>query len=541
MPDQPSDGHNGPIEDVDVVVVGAGMAGLYAVYKFRELGLSVQGFEAGAGVGGVWYHNRYPGARVDAESISYSYYFSPELYREWRWSEKLAAQPELLRYFDHVADRFDLRRSIRFSCRVTSAVWNPDAARHVVTASTGPSVRCRYLIMACGHLSAPRKPGFDGLDTFEGEWLQTARWPHSPVRFEGRRVGVIGTGSSGVQVIPPIAGEAEHLTVFQRTANFGIPAQNTPADPAIHKSISDRVHDAYEELLETPAALFAELPTGRACDFTPAEQLELLEKRWTLGAQNMNLVFTDQGTNPYSNEIVAEFVRMKIREIVRDPQVVSKLLPREYPISTRRLAVNNGYYETFNRENVTLVDLKAEPIVHFDATGIQTTHSHFDLDLVVFALGFEAFRGAIDATGIRNAAGEAPTDKWTRGPQSYLGIMTSKFPNLFFVTAAGSPSVLANLFVQSEYHVNLIAEIIQHAESVGATTIEPTAEAEAAWSTHVDDLARPMLRRHHPNYMVHINSDDGSRAFIPYPAGFNRYHHEVRQYIGNDFDGLVFK
>jgi cation diffusion facilitator CzcD-associated flavoprotein CzcO len=484
----------------------------------------------------------YPGARVDAESIVYSYLFSPELYADWKWSEKLAAQPEIMAYFHHVAERFDLRRSIRFDCRVTGALWDPDAARYTVHTATGPDVRARYLVMAVGHLSSPRPPAFEGLDTFAGEWVQTSRWPKDrTVDLAGKRVGVIGTGSSGVQVVPKIAEQAAHLTVFQRTANFCIPAQNTPADPELHSRLSSDVPGLYRDLLTTPALLYMKPQAGKASDFTPAEQQALLEERWTLGAQHMNYVFTDQGSNSHSNEIVSEFVRSKIRQIVKDPDTVSKLLPREYPISTRRLGVNIGYYETFNRENVSLVDLKAEPIVRFDETGIQTTHSHVDLDTVVFALGFEAFRGSIDATGIRNPAGEAPTDKWTRGPQSYLGPMTSGFPNLFFIAAAGSPAVLANLFPLSEYHVNLVAEIIAHLESVGATTVETTPEVEAAWSAHVDDQAKPLLRRVYPNYMVHINRDDGSRRFIPWSSGFDRYHKEVREIVENDFDGFVFK
>jgi cation diffusion facilitator CzcD-associated flavoprotein CzcO len=527
------------IPTVDVAVVGAGMAGLYALYKFRESGLSVQGLEAGSDVGGVWYHNGYPGARVDTDSASYSYFFSPELYEEWQWSERLAGQPEMLRYFNHVADRFALRDLIRFDSRVISAQWHPEMSRYVITTSDGFSMASTYLVMATGQLSEPRKPGFEGLDDFAGKWLQTSRWPANPPSFEGHRVGVIGTGSSGSQVIPPLAEVADHLYVFQRTANYGIPAQNDGGDVALRQRITGRVREAYDELINSPSGIFRDPATGRAEDYTPAEQRRLCEERWSRGAQNMNHVFSDQSTNIKANDIVAEFVRHKVRSTVKDPDTVSKLLPREYPIGTRRLAVSKNYYETFNRENVSLVDVKAEPITRFTPTGIQTTHSHVELDIVVFSIGFEAFNGPLVEAGIRNEHGHAPTDRWARGPQTYLGLMTSGFPNLFFVSGAGSPSVLANFFVLSEYQINLIAEIIEHAQGQNAT-IEVTPEAESAWSSHVDDLAKPFLRRAYPNYMVHINTD-GSRAFVPYPAGLGRYHREVRDAIEDDFRGFVFE
>jgi cation diffusion facilitator CzcD-associated flavoprotein CzcO len=526
--------------DVDVVVVGAGMAGIYAIHRLVELGFTVQGLEAGGDVGGVWYHNRYPGAHVDVESLSYSYMFSSELYNEWTWSKRLAGQPEILAYLNHVADKYGVRERIRFNARVTRAQWDESERMYTIAYAEGPAVTCRFLVMATGHLSAPRDPEFEGLADFEGEWVQTAEWPEHDVEFAGRRVGVIGTGSSGTQVIPVVARQAGHLTVFQRTANYGIPAQNGPNDEDLYASIRGDVDGAYRRLLGSPAGILRESAVGPAGQYSRSEQLELLEERWRRGANDMNLVFTDQGINQKTNDIVAEFVRDKIRRIVNDPDTISKLLPREYPIGTRRLAVNTGYYEAFNRENVDLVDIRADPIVRFTPAGIQTLKRHFDLDLVIFAIGFEAFTGSIRGADIRNQSGEEPTARWGRGPLTYLGLMTAHFPNVFFISGPGSPSVLANLFTQSVYHVDVIGGLLVHMREIGSTRVEPDEDAEREWSTHVDDVAKPLLRRMSPNYMMHINSDDGSRVFIPYAGGLGRYVEEVDDAIARNYAGFVF-
>jgi cation diffusion facilitator CzcD-associated flavoprotein CzcO len=536
---EPTTGAAADATSYDVVVIGAGIAGLYAVHHLVGLGYSVVCLESGAGVGGVWYHNRYPGARVDVESLSYSYFFSPELYQEWNWESKLASQRELLAYFEHVAERFDLYRHIRLNSRVVSADWDPERRTYSVATEPGERFTARFIVMATGHLSRARKPDFPGLDEFEGQWVQTAHWPAEDVPYAGKKVAVLGTGSSGVQVIPELAKTAAHVTVFQRTANFGVPAQNAPIDPDELAAIRAHVPEVFEELLQTAAGTFARPPEGPAWTYTPEQQLEILEQRWAMGAHNMQRVFADQSYNQYANDVVGDFVRSKVRNLVTDPDTASKLLPREYPMGTRRLAVNSGYYEAFNRPNVSLVDLKADPIERITKTGITTLRRHYDVDLIVFALGFEAFNGSILGANIRNERGDVATGNWSRGPRSYLGLMTHGFPNLFFITGAGSPSVLANLFVQSSFHGNVIGEILTRMKQDGFTRIEPTQEAEEEWSEHVDDVAKHLLRRSSPNYMVHINKDDGSRRYKPYAAGLNRYVEEVRKVLDNDLEGFL--
>jgi cyclohexanone monooxygenase len=541
MSPEPIQTNCGSRPDYDVVVVGAGLAGIYAVHRFVQQGLTVQGFETGRSVGGVWFHNRYPGARVDVESLSYSYYFSPELYREWKWSEKLAAQPEILAYLDYAAEKFDVKRRFRFGCQVVKAQWDARRGIYEVYSSSGLEATCQFLVLATGHLSEARKPNFTGLDEFEGTWLQTAHWPENPPDLDDRRVAVIGTGSSGVQVIPTLAERAKHLYVFQRTANYGVPARNGPLDEAQYENICNRVTDVYQELLSGATGMLVTPATGRAIDFSPEERSALLQQRWQMGGGNLNMVFSDQGTNQWSNDLVADFVRAKVAEIVKDPDVASKLIPREYPIGMRRLAANTNYYETFNRSNVTLIDIKADPIERITKTGIKTRRAHYDLDIIVFAIGFEAFTGAIDRANIRNSDGMQPSDRWKRGPLTYLGLMTVHFPNLFFVTGPGSPSVLANLFVQSVYHADVIGDLISYMREHGYARVEPTEKAEAAWSQHVDDVAKPLLRRNVPNYMIHLNRDDGSRVFIPYAAGLNRYVGEVAKVIDAGYEGFIFK
>jgi cation diffusion facilitator CzcD-associated flavoprotein CzcO len=516
------------------------MAGIHAVHRFVQQGLSVQGFETGAGVGGVWFHNGYPGARVDTESLYYSYYFSPELFREWKWSERLAAQPEVLDYLNYAADKFDVKRHFRFSCRVTKAQWDADRRQYEIYSAAGLEATCRFLVMATGHLSEARRPDFAGIDGFGGPWLQTSHWPAQPPQLSGKRIAVIGTGSSGVQIIPQLAETAEHLYVFQRTANYGVPAGNGPLDEPQYEANAERVTDVYRELLRTSSGMIVTPASGRAIDYSPRERRALLEQRWAMGGHNLNLVFTDQSTNQWSNDIVSDFVRSKVSEIVEDPDVASKLIPREYPIGMRRMASNTNYYETFNRPNVTLVDIKADPIQRITRTGIRTLRGHHVLDVIVFALGFDAFTGAIDSANIRNAELDQPADRWKRGPLTYLGLMTANFPNLFFITGPGSPSVLANLFVQSIYHARTIGDLIAYMNLNGYTWVEPTEAAEAEWSRHVDELAKPLLRRSTPNYMLHLNRDDGSRVFIPYSAGLNRYVDEVDAVVRAGYEGFSF-
>ncbi|MCU1478847.1 MAG: cyclohexanone monooxygenase [Subtercola sp.] len=531
------DAEGGP--DYDVIVVGAGLGGIYAVSRFVKDGLSVFGVEAGADVGGVWYHNRYPGARVDVESYFYSY-FDEDLYREWQWNERYPTQPEILRYLNFAADRLDVRRHFRFSTWMTGAQWHPQTNSYTVTTDTGLSVTARYLVMTSGQLSKPRKPNFAGIDDFEGEWYQTSQWPERGVDFAGQRVGVIGTGSSGVQTISAIAPQAGELVVFQRTANYTIPAVNGALDQQRYRQIAEAVDETWGEMLAHPGGALTPLPTRAAFDYTDTERAEVLEKRWAYGGHAMNAVFTDQGTNMASNDIVSEFVRSKIRQLVDDPETAQILSPVDYPIGSRRLCVCSGYYETFNRENVSLVDIKNDPIVRITPTGVQTESGHVDLDVLVFAIGFDAFTGALDNANVANEHGSHPSDSWKRGPRTYLGLMTTGFPNLFIVTGPGSPSVLINFFAGNVQHIDFVADLISYMTAHEYTRVEPDLRAQDAWTQHVADVSSKLLRLNVENYMVHVNRDDNTRVFMPYAGGLSAYIARCDEIVASGYEGFVF-
>lgn len=523
--------------NVDVIVVGAGLGGVYAVHRLRQQGLTVQVFEAAPDVGGVWYHNCYPGARVDIESHDYCYFFSAELYRDWQWSERYAAQPEILAYIRHVADRFDIRRHIRFNTWVDSLHW--DGARWRATTRDGAVVSARFVVMAAGNLSAAKTPDFPGLDTFRGEWVQTSHWPQREVQLAGRRIAVIGTGSSGVQTAPAVAPVAQHVYVFQRTPNYSVPAHNGPPDSGVREKTVADVPKMRESLLNNAGGSHVRIGKKRAADFAPDEMREELERKWAVGGHGMNGVFADQGSNLAANTIVSDFVRDKIRAIVRDPRVAERLCPHDHPMGTRRLCVDTGYYECFNRDNVTLVDARDEAIVGIEPDGIRTTRRLIPLDLIIFALGFHAFTGAFDRIDIRNTAGARPTDHWTRGPRTALGLMTDGFPNFFSLTGPGSPSVLANLFIQNEFHADWIADLIGFMDRHGHATVEPTPETVEAWTQHVAEVAQSVLRLKVRNYMVHENAD-GSRVFIPYIGGLGRYVRHCRAVAETGYEGFAF-
>ncbi len=527
-------------DDCDVVVVGAGFGGLYAIHRLRQIGLSVVGFEAAPSVGGVWWHNRYPGARVDVDSLDYCYYFSPKLFADWQWTERYASQDELLRYLNHVADDFGIRRQIRFGSRVTSAQWLPHRQRYHVTTEQGDSVACRFLVMTTGNLSVRRSPDFPGLNDFTGEWVQTSHWPEHEVDLRDRRVAVIGTGSSGIQAVPVIAEEARELYVFQRTPNYSAPARNGPLDVEAWRRIRKDVPGARAELMRRPVGTRVRRAERRAGEYSPAERSAAIEARWNFGGQGLNLVFSDQGTNQTANDYVADFVRERIRATVKEPRVAELLCPKDHPIGSRRLCLDTNYYETYTRDNVTLIDMRAEPIERITSSGIQTADRHYDVDLIVFALGFHAFTGALNSAGIRNARGAAPTDRWQRGPRTYLGLMSAGFPNLFSVTGPGSPSVLANMALGNEHHVDFIADCITYMLEEGYSTVEPTREAEDQWTEHVADCASSLIRLRVKNYMVHVNDDDQSRVFIPYSGGFDRYVRHCDEAKERNFAGFQF-
>lgn len=526
--------------DYDVVVVGAGSGGIFAVHELVAGGFSVLGIEAAKDVGGVWYHNRYPGARVDVESYFYCY-VDPKVYSGWKWSERYAAQPEILAYLQYSADQYGVREHYRFSTRVAAAVWDEKSDRYDVTLSTGEMLWARYLVMAAGQLSHARKPPFAGLDSFEGRWVQTSHWPEDHVEVSGKRIGVIGTGSSGVQVVPPLAREAAHLYVFQRTANYSVPAQNAPSNEEILRNIAASTDEVWRELTSDPGGNRNLTGTTSATELSPEECRLRLEAHWAWGGHGMNAVFPDQGRNLETNTLVADFVREKIREKVNDPAIAETLMPTEYPIGSRRLCVDVGYYETFNRDNVTLVDIKKDPIERIVPHGLRTKSGRqYELDLLVFAIGFEAFTGSIDQIDIRNKAGERPTDRWVRGPRTFLGLMTTGFPNLFLLTGPGSPSVLANMIIGNMQHVRYVKDLLVYMRERSYTRVEPQENAEREWGEHIAEQARMLLRLGVENYMVHVNRDDQSRVFIPYAGGLNRYVEHAERVKQGGYAGFCF-
>lgn len=526
--------------DFDVIVVGAGMGGIYAIHRLLREGLSVQGFEGAPGVGGVWHHNSYPGARVDVEGYYYSYHFDPGLFREWHWSERYPSQPELEAYLNFAADRYGVKPHIAFDNWVTEAQWVEDGRYYRVTTDAGRVVTARYLVMATGQLSKPRRPGFPGLDDFAGEWVQTSHWPKPTIPLDGRRIAVVGTGSSGVQTIVAVAPVAEHLTVFQRTPNYSAPAYNAPVSDDTHASYADRAGAIWDYIIHSGGG--GGFPVGivKATQLTPQEQQERLEEHWAWGGQAMVAVFPDQGTDIETNRIVSEFVEQKVRAIVADPVTAEALAPNAYPIGTKRVAVDLGYYETYNRDNVTLIDVNADPIERIIPEGIRTAGGDHPVDLIIFALGFDAFTGSLDNANIRNAKGLQPSDGWKRGPRTYLGLMTRGFPNLFIMTGPGSPSVLANMFSGNVHHGDYIAELLAWMRDNGHTRIEPSGVAQDEWTAHVQAVATPFIRLSVDNYLVHVNADDGSRVFIPYIGGFARYFEACAEVAADGYRGFEF-
>ncbi|MFI4973892.1 MAG: flavin-containing monooxygenase [Caulobacterales bacterium] len=506
--------------EVDAVVVGAGFGGMYMLHRLRELGFSVQGFEAGADVGGTWYWNRYPGARCDVPSLFYSYTWSEDLQREWRWTEKYAAQPEILRYAGHVADRFDLRALIAFETRVTSAIFDDAAGLWRVETDRGDVIAARYCIMATGCLSAPRKPAIAGADSFRGPTYHTGQWPHEGVDFTGLRVGVIGTGSSGIQSIPEIASQAAHVTVFQRTPNFSIPARNTPLTDADIAAF----WEAYPAYIAMVRGAGFGLGAGGRSPIPPAEdQRRRYEELWAVGGAGFLAAFPNLLVDPQVNDTAADFVREKIAATVEDARVAGALSPHDHPLGTKRICVDTGYYETFNRANVELVDLRASPIETITPEGLRTTDRDFEFDAIVFATGFDAMTGALLAIDIRGAGGATLREAWAAGPRAYLGLAVAGFPNLFMITGPGSPSVLSNMISSIEQHVDWIADCLQHLRAQGLSRIAAEEGAQDRWVAHVARVADKTLFPRANSWYVGANVPGKPRVFMPYiGAGYRQ-------------------
>jgi len=528
-------------QPIDTLIVGAGFAGMYMLHKLRELGIGAQVVEAGSGVGGTWYWNRYPGARVDIQSLEYSFGFDAALEAEWHWSERYAPQPELLRYADHVADRFDLKRDIQFNTRITSAHWDNTEGRWLVGSEADEFWACRYLILATGCLSVPTDVTFPGIETFPRPIYRTSRWPREGVDFSGQRVGIIGTGSSAIQSIPIIAEQAVHLTVFQRTPNYSMPAHNgSIPDEDIHARASDpRGYRAASK--DTPGGFQNFGNTALATQTSPDEIRAELERRWAWGGFRILGAFADTAIAPAANRIVHDFIAEKIREQVADPAVAELLTPKDHPFGTKRPCVDTGYYATFNRPNVELIDLKSDPLVAFNAGGITTAKRQHDFDAIVLATGFDAMTGAIDRIDLRGVGGRKIKDHWAEGPRTYLGLMVAGFPNMFTITGPGSPSVLTNMINSIEQHVEWIAECLASLAKRQHASIEASAEAETAWCRHVMEAVTPTMMPQANSWYMGANVPGKPRMFMPYAGGLHTYTEICRQVAAKGYEGFVIR
>jgi cyclohexanone monooxygenase len=525
---------------LDAIVVGAGFAGMYMLHRLRGLGFSARVFEAGGGVGGTWYWNRYPGARCDVESMQYSFSFSEQLDQQWNWSEKYAPQPEILCYANHVADRFDLRRHIVFDTRVTAATFDEDAKCWLVETDRGDRVSAKFLIMAIGCLSAPNRPRFSGIEDFRGPIYHTGEWPHESVDFTGLRVGVIGTGSSAVQSIPIIAQQASALTVFQRTATWSVPAWNEKLTPEYLQAAKADYPALRAKARARPTGFYFPYNMKPALEASAEERDQQYEEAWARGGLPFLGAYGDLLFEKAANDTIADFARAKIRGIVKDPATAELLCP-DNVFGCKRLCVDTGYFETYNMPHVKLVDVSRTPIERFTADGIEVNGIAYPLDAVVCATGFAAMTGSFDKIRITGRNGLTLAEKWRAGPRAYLGIASVGFPNLFMITGPGSPSVLASMIQAIEQHVDWLADCIGHMRDVGATSIEPTLRDEDAWVEHVNDVSTVSLRSTCSSWYVGTNIAGRPRVFMPYIGGFPVYVQKCNEVMSGGFDGFVLE
>jgi len=530
-------------EIADVVVVGAGFSGVYALHRLRRSGLKIVCFEAGDGVGGTWYWNRYPGARVDLESMQYSYSFDEDLQQDWKWPELFSPQPDLEEYINHVVDRFDLRRLIRFGARVNRLDYDEVKGVWHVATEAGHRVTAKYVIAASGSLDATNVPPFPGYESFQGELHHTSRWPTEGVDHVGKRVGVIGTGATGVQIIPELAPDAEHLYVFQRTPGFSVPANNQRLDPAYEQEWKSSYAERRDLMRNHPNALLLpnEAQHGSIFDHTPEEREKILEAAWDMRSGVLFFfLFSDVMTNIEANEIVAEWFRNKIRQTVKDPQVAEKLCPTTYPLGTKRLTIDSGYYETFNRSNVTLIDVRETPITEITPTGLRTSEGDYELDVLVLATGFDAMTGSMTRMNVTGVGGVDLREKWADRPWTYLGIGIAGFPNLFMIHGPGSPSVVAQMVTQSEFQVDWIADLIDHMEEQGVAAVDTTHEVEQQWADVVEELANQTLFPQADSWYVGANIEGKPRSFMVYMGGFDQYRRTLQELASQDYAGFTF-
>ena len=528
--------------ELDVVVVGAGFGGMYLLHRLRPLGFSVKVLEAGHDVGGTWYWNRYPGARVDIQSVEYSMTFDPQLEKDWKWTEKYSPQPELLKYAQYISERYDLRKDIEFQTRVVGAVWNEQTEKWTLTTSKGETITCRFYVMATGTLSVPKEIDIDGVSNFKGTTYLTSKWPHEGVDFTGKRVAVIGTGSSAIQSIPEIAKQAKQLTVFQRTPNFSIPAHNGPVPQRVLDEYwADR--DGFRQAQRESAAGVKHTPTTvSALSVSDEERNRVYEAAWQVGGLVEFLgSFADHMTSPVANEYLAEFVRNKIRSIVKDPETAEDLCPKTYPIGTKRLCVDTGYYGTYNLPHVRLVNIRKHPLKAVTEKGVDTVDESFEFDIIVFATGFDAMTGAMVSANITGRNGLTLKEAWDGGPHTYLGLMSRDFPNLFMVTGPQSPSVLSNMIISIEQHVDWITDCLVNLRSEGFTTIQPTQLAQESWVQHTNDYGDISMMFKANSWYVGANVPGKPRVFMPYAGGVGPYRATCDEVVKRGYLGFERK
>jgi len=525
---------------LDALVVGAGFAGLYQLHCLRDrLGLSTRVLEAGGDVGGTWYWNRYPGARCDSESHAYRYFFSSEMNEEWEWSERYPGPPEILRYLGRVAEKFDLRRDIRFGCRVVSARYDETVNRWHVETDGGERYSVTYLVAAVGCLSSANVPDIPGLGEFRGKWYHTGRWPHEGVDLKGLRVGQIGTGSTGIQAAPVLAQQAAHLTVFQRTPTYSVPARNQPLTPEFRSWVRENTDEIRAVAHSTANGHAFRIAERNVADVTPEERQAIYEAAWERGGLQFRATFRDLMVNQAANDTAAEFLKARIRAIVRDPATAAALSDIDHPYAAKRPPIDTGYFETFNRDNVSLVDLRADPIERITPGGIRTRSREHLLDVIVFATGYDAMTGALLAMDIRGRGGRSLRDDWRAGPVTYLGLQVPGYPNLFTITGPGSPSVLTNMPVAIEQHVDWITGCIAHLRRNGIAAIEPDADAARRWGKHVDETANStLLSKAKHSWYYGANVPGKPRVFMPYAGGLARYRGICDEVAAKGYSGF---
>jgi cation diffusion facilitator CzcD-associated flavoprotein CzcO len=530
----------GQTTELDALVVGAGFSGLYQLHCLRDrLGLTVKVLEAGGGVGGTWYWNRYPGARCDSESHVYWYTFSSDLMREWEWSERYPGQAEIMRYLNFVADRFDLKRDIQFNCRVASAHYDEIANRWRVRTEQGETYVVKFLITAVGCLSTANVPNFPGLKDFKGDWYHTGQWPHEGVDFTGKRVGMIGTGSTGIQAAPVIAAQAKHLTVFQRTANYSVPARNVPLTPEFKQYVKQHAEDIRATTHETLNGMGFKIENRKAVETSAEEREKIYEAAWERGGLQFRATFQDMLIDKAANDTAADFVKRKIRTIVKDPKTAALLSDIDHPYAAKRPPIDTDYFETYNRSNVTLVDVKSMPIQAITPAGVRTAEAEYPLDIIVFATGFDAMTGPMLRMDIRGRDGLALKDVWESGPRNYLGLQIAGFPNLFTITGPGSPSVLCNMPVAIEQHADWITNCIDYMRTKGLERIEARPGSVEKWVAEVNEVAgRTLLPQAKHSWYLGANIPGKPRVFMPYAGGMVRYREICQEVAARDYEGF---